>query len=249
MRRRSITTSMSCFGFLQRRHAVDFQQLAVHPQAHIALRLQAGAFVLEAAFLAARDRRQHGQPGVGRPGHHGVHHLAHALRLQRQAMVRAIRRADARVQQAQVVVDLGDGADGGARVVAGGLLLDRDGRRQALDQVHIRLVHQLQELPGVGRQALDIAALALGVKRVEGERGFLPEPDRPVTTTSLWRGRSSETFLRCARTPYAYRRVHRLRPSSWHRRPTWYYSAPSSPAFKVGPPGLPRGRFEAITVQ
>ncbi|KAG1242876.1 hypothetical protein G6F65_022772 [Rhizopus arrhizus] len=24
----------------------------------------------------------------------------------------------------------------------------------------------------------------------------LPEPDKPVTTTSLWRGRSSETFLR-----------------------------------------------------
>ena len=241
---------MSCFGFLQRRHAVDFQQLAVHPQAHIALRLQAGAFVLEAAFLAARDRRQHGQPGVGRPGHHGVHHLAHALRLQRQAMVRAIRRADARVQQAQVVVDLGDGADGGARVVAGGLLLDRDGRRQALDQVHIRLVHQLQELPGVGRQALDIAALALGVKRVEGERG-LARAGQAGHHHQLVARQVQRDVLEVvgARTPYAYRRVHRLRPSSWHRRPTWYYSAPSSPAFKVGPPGLPRGRFEAITVQ
>jgi hypothetical protein len=59
-------------------------------------------------------------------------------------------RAGARVEQAQVVVDLGDRADGGARVVAGGLLLDADGRRQALDDVDIGLVHQLQELPRVG---------------------------------------------------------------------------------------------------
>jgi hypothetical protein len=52
----------------------------------------------------------------------------------------------------------------------GGLLLDRDGRRQALDQVDVRLAHQLEELAGVGRQALDVAALALGVDRVERQR-------------------------------------------------------------------------------
>ena len=40
-------------------------------------------------------------------------------------------RPDARVEQAQVVVDLGDGADGRARVVAGALLVDRDGGREA----------------------------------------------------------------------------------------------------------------------
>ena len=45
---------------------------------------------------------------------------------------RAVRIADAREQQPQVVVDLGDGADGRARVVRGRLLLDRDRRRQAL---------------------------------------------------------------------------------------------------------------------
>ncbi|MNL50036.1 hypothetical protein D3C87_1730170 [compost metagenome] len=69
------------FGFLQRRHAVDFHQLPVHAQAHIALRLQAGAFVLEAAFLAARNGRQHGQPRFGRPTQHRVNHLADGLRL------------------------------------------------------------------------------------------------------------------------------------------------------------------------
>ncbi len=63
----------------------------------------------------------------------------------------------------QVVVDLGHRADGGARVVAGGLLLDGDRRRQAFDQIDVGLVHQLQELARVGAQAFDVAALAFGV--------------------------------------------------------------------------------------
>ena len=46
----------------------------------------------------------------------------------RPAAVRAVRVADAREEQAQVVVDLGDGADGRARVAAGALLVDRDRR-------------------------------------------------------------------------------------------------------------------------
>ena len=45
-------------------------------------------------------------------------------------------------------------------------------RRQALDHVHVGLVHQLQELPRVGGQALHIAALAFGVQRVEGQAGL-----------------------------------------------------------------------------
>ena len=52
----------------------------------------------------------------------------------------------------------------------GGLLLDGDGRRQAVDLVDVRLLHHLEELAGIGRQALDIAALALGIDGVEGER-------------------------------------------------------------------------------
>jgi hypothetical protein len=116
-------------------------------------------------------------------------------------MVRAIRIADAREQQAQVVVDLGDRADGRARVVAGRLLLDRDRRRQALDQVDVGLLHQLQELPRVGGQRLDVAALPFGVQRVEGERR-LARPDRPVITTSWLRGMSRLMFLRlCVRAP------------------------------------------------
>src|SRR5204862_8037431 len=76
---------------------------------------------------------------------------------------------DPRPQEAQVVVDLGDGTDGRARVPRGRLLVDRDRRRETLDRVDVRLVHLAQELAGVGGQRLDVAALALGVDRVEGK--------------------------------------------------------------------------------
>src|SRR5690606_41103919 len=41
--------------------------------------------------------------------------------------------------------------------------------RQALDEVDVGLVHLAEELPGVRRQGLDVAALALGEDRVERE--------------------------------------------------------------------------------
>ncbi len=49
--------------------------------------------------------------------HHGVDHLRDVLRLERRAVLGAARNAGARVEQAQVVVDLGDGADRRPRVV------------------------------------------------------------------------------------------------------------------------------------
>jgi len=48
-------------------------------------------------------------------------------------------------------------------------LIDRDGRAQAVDLVDVGLLHLAKELASVRRQALDVAALALGVDRVEGE--------------------------------------------------------------------------------
>jgi hypothetical protein len=81
----------------------------------------------------------------------------------------AVRDADPREQQAQVIVDLGDGADGRSRVARRRLLLDRDGGGEALDRLDLGLLHHLQELPGVGGQGLDVAALPLGVDGVEGQ--------------------------------------------------------------------------------
>ena len=51
----------------------------------------------------------------------------------------------------------------------GGALLDGDGGREALDRVDVGLLHLVEELAGVGRETLDVAALTFGVDRVEGE--------------------------------------------------------------------------------
>ena len=83
---------------------------------------------------------------------------------------RAVRPADARVQEAQVVVDLGHRADRRARVARRRLLVDRDGRREPVDRVDVGLLHHLQELPRVGRERLDVPPLPLGVDRVERKR-------------------------------------------------------------------------------
>jgi hypothetical protein len=96
----------------------------------------------------------------------------HRLARDPAAALVAMRLPDPREEEPQVVVDLGDGADGGSGVLRGGLLLDGDGGGEPLDALDVGLPHLLEELPGVGRQALDVAALPLGVDRVEGERGF-----------------------------------------------------------------------------
>src|SRR5713226_4975982 len=151
---------------------------AVHADARVPLALEVEEELLVLALAPADDRREHEQPRPRRLPEHAVHHLLDRLRRDDAVARRAVRHADPREEHAQVVVDLGDGADGRARVLRRRLLLDRDRRRQALDRVHLGLLHLLEKLPRVGGERLDVAALALGVDRVEGQRRF-PGPREP----------------------------------------------------------------------
>ena len=126
-------------------------------------------FLAILALAPARDRRQEVEPGSSRHRRHPVDHLRDGLADDRQPGRRRIGDADPRPQEAHVVVDLGHRRDRRARVARGRLLLDRDRRRQPLDRIDLGLLHQFEELSGVGAEALDIAALALGVDRVEGQ--------------------------------------------------------------------------------
>ena len=129
--------------------------------------------------LAAADHRsQDLELGALGELEDAVHDLLGGLARHGPAAGRAVGVADAGVEQPQVVVDLGDRPHGRARVARGRLLVDGDGRRQPLDEVHVRLVHLAQELAGVGRERLDVAALALGVDGVEGQGG-LPRARQP----------------------------------------------------------------------
>ena len=134
-------------------------ELAVDARLGVAARPQRGQLLLELALAAADDRREHVDALVLRIEHHHVDDALERLAGDLLAAVRAMRHADVGEQQPEVVVDLGDRADRRSRVRAGGLLLDRDRRRQAVDQIDVRLLHLLEELPGVRRQRLDVAPL------------------------------------------------------------------------------------------
>ena len=80
--------------------------------------------------------------------------------------------AGAGEQQLQVIVQLGHRADRAAAGAHRVGLVDGNRRRHAVHAVHGRAVHAVQELPGVGAEGLDVAALAFGVQRVEHQAGL-----------------------------------------------------------------------------
>ena len=98
--------------------------------------------------------------------------LRRAERPHGPAAMGAGQRREPSEEQLQVIGDLGHGADGAARGLDRVALLNGDGGGQAIDAVDVGLVHPLQKLARVGRESLDVTALALGEERVEGERRF-----------------------------------------------------------------------------
>ena len=157
------------FGFLKRRQIFYFISLTIDAKAHITQSLHLLKNFFKFAFAFACNGCHDHESRVFGQLQNGVDHLAHGLRLKRQVVIRAVRGASACKQQAQVVVNFGHGAYGGARVVAGGFLFDGNSGRQALNQIDIRLVHQLQKLTRISRQAFDIPALTLGIQGVKGQ--------------------------------------------------------------------------------
>ena len=85
---------------------------------------------------------------------------------------RAESRAGAGIDQAQVIVNLGDRSDRAARRVHRVALLDGHRRAQPLDLVHIRPRDALHELEHISRQGLQEPAAALLVNRIEKERAL-----------------------------------------------------------------------------
>jgi hypothetical protein len=119
----------------------SFGSATVDARSHEALRRQLFEDLGVLALAVAHQRRQQGGGRPVRQLQHLVDHLTHGLSGQIDEMVRTSRNTGTRIEQAKVVVDFGNGADRGARIVGGGLLLDGDCRREALDGVDVGLVH------------------------------------------------------------------------------------------------------------
>jgi hypothetical protein len=71
-----------------------------------------------------------------------------------------------------VIVELGHGADRGTRRAHLIRLVYGDCRRDTVYGVDLWFVHAVKELPRIRRECLDIAALPLGVERIEYQRRF-----------------------------------------------------------------------------
>src|SRR5262245_11222550 len=87
--------------------------------------------VLVLALLATDHRSENQKTGALRQGQNARDDLFPRLGGDRPAALGTVALADAGVEDAEVVVNLGNGADGRAWISARRLLLDTDGRRQA----------------------------------------------------------------------------------------------------------------------
>jgi hypothetical protein len=142
-------------------------------QARVALLGEFGTDVRDAELRRHRHVETHQQThaagaGIGQR----IGNALRAVATHRLAATAAVQRRGTREQQLEVIVDLGHRADRGARLAYRVHLVDRDGRRNALDAPDLRLVHAVEELPRVGREGLDVAPLPLGVQRIEHQRGL-----------------------------------------------------------------------------
>ena len=70
-----------------------------------------------------------------------IHHLIDALFLDLLAAVRAMRNADSRIQQTEIVINLCYCSDSRTRVTVRRFLINRNRRRKSFDLFHIRLLH------------------------------------------------------------------------------------------------------------
>ena len=109
-------------------------------------------------MAAAEVAQQPGNDAVG------------ALRLDRRAVVRAVLGAELHEQQAQEVIDLGERCHRALATAAAGALLDGDRGWNAEDGIDIGPGCRLHELPRVGVQRFQVAALTFVEQDVEGER-------------------------------------------------------------------------------
>ena len=151
---------------------LQLHHLAVEADAAVALAAQPFQELCMLAFAIHHHRGQDGDAAARGQPHNLVRHLGHAQGRDGPPALVTVRGAHPGEQHPEVIVDFGGGGHGGAGVPGGGALFDGDGRGQPFDILHVRLVHEFQELPGVGRQGLHVAALPFGIKDVEGQGGF-----------------------------------------------------------------------------
>ena len=140
---------------------------AVHAHADIAGSARIVKDLRILALASADDRRHdlHARPLAER--HQRLDDLVDRLLPDLPAALGTVRRADARPQKSQIVVDLRHRADRRARILRGRLLVDGDRGGEPLDIIDVRLFLLSQKHARVGGKTFHIPALSLGINGVE----------------------------------------------------------------------------------
>ena len=124
---------------------------AVDPGAHEALFQQVLEQVAIFALLTADQGGQDGKLRAARQSVDPLENLLSGLGRDGPIALGTMPRAHPGIEHPQIIVNLGDRADGRARALAGGLLRDGDRGADAGDQVDVRLGHLAEKLAGETR--------------------------------------------------------------------------------------------------
>ncbi len=157
---------------LQLGSLLEADDLTVHPRSHEAPPLQVLEEGAEGALAILDQGGRHHELLPRVRGEQLLHHGLRCPGLHREIAPGAVGHPGSGVEHAQMVHDLGQGADGGAVAPRDALLVHGDRGGEPLDRIHVRLLQPAEELPGVGRERLEEAALPLTKEGVEGQRGL-----------------------------------------------------------------------------
>jgi len=154
---------------LKVRKGIKQSDIAVDADAQKSLAFDLLEFLAVLAFAMAHNRRQNEQTPALWQAQHLIHDLLHGLGAHRLATASAMRHAQARKEQTQIVVDFGDSTHGRARVATDRFLLDGDRWRQAFDGINIWLFKLFEKLASIGREGFNIPTLAFSINGIERE--------------------------------------------------------------------------------
>ena len=124
------------------------------------------------ALFAPNHRGQHHETSPLPQSLHPVHNLVDGLAADLLAALGAVGDAHPGPEQTQVVIYFRYRAHCRPGAFGRCLLVNGNSGRQAVNGIHIRLVHLAQKLPGIGTQALHISPLSLGIDGIKGQTGF-----------------------------------------------------------------------------
>lgn len=157
---------------IQRWHLSKPMNVSIHPYSGEAIGRQLSEQLDVLTFASTNHRGEDLKLSTLVERHEAVDNLLRGLTADELAAHRAVGLTDAGPEQAQIIMNLCDGANGRARVAGRGLLIDGNCRTEALDKVDVGLIHLTQKLAGIGGKRLHISTLSLGEDSVESKGGL-----------------------------------------------------------------------------